>query len=417
MGAGGAMIMPSTLSILTNVFRDPKERGRAIAIWAGVSGLGVALGPVIGGVLLRHFSWSSVFWVNLPIGATALVAGHFFVPESKDPAAPRLDLVGAVLSMVTLGSLLFGVIEGPTKGWSSGVVLGAFAIGVVALVTFISWELRSEHPMLDMSFFKSRRFTAANAAVTLVFFALMGSLFLLTQYWQFVHGYTPLQAGVRLLPYAATMMIVAPSSARLVERVGTKAVVTFGLSVIAVALVGLSQIHAESSYLRVIVNMCVMALGMGLVMAPATESVMGSLPPAKAGVGSAVNDTTRQMGGAVGIAAIGSIVASVYASKVSGIAQRFGVTGRSAQQAKASLGGALEAAPAAGAQAPQFVRAVREAFVSAFAHGVVLSAVVIAATAVVTWLFLPARADDHVTADDMLQAVIAGEELAPVVGS
>ena len=356
MGVGGALIMPSTLSILTNVFRDPKERGRAIAIWAGFSGLAVAIGPLTGGLLLEHFSWSSVFWVNLPISAAALILGHFFVPESKDPNAPRLDLPGALLSIVGLGAFLFGIIEGPDAGWSSPQVLASFLVGLVGLISFVAWEQRTDHPMLDMSFFRNPRFSAANTAVTLTFFALFGSLFLMTQYWQFVDGYSPLQAGVRLLPYALAMMLTAPLSARLVERVGTKRVVTAGLVVIASALVLLSFITADSSYPRVILNMCAMAVGMGLTMAPATESVMGSLPRDKAGVGSAVNDTTRQVGGALGVAVIGSLVASVYASRVDDAAAVAGLTGPALERARSSLGGALQLSPSLGDKAQVFGR-------------------------------------------------------------
>ncbi len=412
MGVGGALIMPSTLSILTNVFRDPKERGRAIAIWAGFSGLGVALGPVIGGLLLTHFSWSSVFWVNLPIGATALVAGYFFVPESKDPAAPRLDPLGALLSIVGLGSLLFGIIEGPTKGWSSTEVMTAFGVGVVGLTAFILWERHTDHPMLDMSFFKNPRFTAANMAVTLTFFALFGSLFLMTQYWQLVHGYSPLAAGVRLIPYATTMMITAPMSARLVERMGTKRVVTMGLSTISVAMLALSTIQTDSSYVRVIFNMCFMALGMALVMAPATESVMGSLPRSKAGVGSAVNDTTRQMGGALGVAVIGSLVASVYASGIDDVARVFGLGGSSLAKARGSLGSAFEIAGGLGPQGDAFVRAAKDSFVEGLSKGLLLGAAVVAIAAFVAYRFLPAAAqDDLVIVDDK------PSELMPVAGS
>ena len=221
--------MPATLSILTNVFRDPRERGRAIAVWAGFSGLAVAIGPVTGGLLLRHFEWSSVFWVNLPLVALALVAGWFLVPTSKDPSHSHLDPLGAVLSIVGLGALLFGIIEGPAKGWTDPLVLGSFAVGAVAMASFIVWELHTPTPMLDMRFFRNPRFTAANSAITLTFFAMFGSMFLMTQYWQFVHGYSPLGAGLRMIPYALTMMVVAPMSARIVERVGTKRVVTAGL--------------------------------------------------------------------------------------------------------------------------------------------------------------------------------------------
>ena len=329
----------------------------------------VALGPIIGGLLLQHFSWSSVFWVNLPISITALILGYFFVPESKDPNAPRLDLPGALLSIATLAFLLFGIIEGPDAGWTCASVLGAFAIGLVALAGFIGWELHTDHPMLDMSFFKNPRFSAANTAITLSFFALFGSLFLMTQYWQFVHGYSPLQAGVRLVPYAAALMLTAPLSARLVERVGTKRVVTIGLLVIAGSLFALSFISADSSYLRVIVNMCVMSVGMGLTMAPATESVMGSLPREKAGVGSAVNDTTRQVGGALGVAVIGSIVASVYAASIDKAASAAGVTGAAAETARGSLGGALKIATSLGDKAGDFATAARDGFVSGLSAG------------------------------------------------
>ncbi len=200
MGIGGALIMPATLSILINVFRDPRERARAIAVWAGVSGLGVAIGPITGGFLLEHFSWSSVFWVNIPIGATALVLGMFLVPTSRDPEQGKIDPLGALLSFVGLASVLFGIIEGPAKGWTDPLVIGGFVLGALAIGAFLVWEQRTTHPMLDLSVFKNPRFSAGSGTITIVFFALFGSLLLMTQYWQLVHGYTPLEAGVRLLP-------------------------------------------------------------------------------------------------------------------------------------------------------------------------------------------------------------------------
>ncbi len=392
MGIGGALIMPSTLSILTNVFPDPKERGRAIAVWAGFAGLGVALGPVTGGLLLEHFSWSSVFWVNLPIGAIALIAGYFFVPESRDPSAPPLDLPGVGLSIVGLGSLLFGIIEGPSQGWTSPGVLIGFTVGVIALGAFLLWERHTPTPMLDLSFFANPRFSAANSAVTITFFALFGSMFLMTQYWQLVHGYSPLQAGVRIIPHAITMMLVAPLSARLVERIGTKRVVTLGLSIIAVALLALSFIEVDSSYPRVILNFMVMSVGMGLTMAPATESIMGSLPQAKAGVGAAMNDTTRQVGGALGVAVIGSLVASVYSSRVDDLRQSFALGPETLSAARSSLGEALQEAPGLGERAGQFTLAVREGFVDGLSAGLRVSAALMVVAAVVAYRFLPARA-------------------------
>jgi EmrB/QacA subfamily drug resistance transporter len=399
MGIGGALIMPATLSILTNVFRDPRERGRAIAVWAGFSGLAVAIGPVTGGLLLRHFNWSSVFWVNIPIAAIALVAGYFLVPTSRDPHQRRLDLVGAAFSIVGLGALLFGIIEGPTYGWTDPVVLGGFGLGVALLATFIAWELHTPHPMLDMRFFKNARFSAANGAITMTFFALFGSMFLMTQYWQFVHGYSPLGAGLRMIPYACTMMLVAPLSARVVERLGTKRVVTTGLVIISTALFALSFLRATTPYPLAIALFCVMAAGMGMTMAPATESVMGSLPPSKAGVGSAVNDTTRQVGGALGVAIIGSVVSSVYAGKVDAVARSFGVSGSELEQSRSSLGGALEVGSTLGADASTFIVDVKDAFVAALGNGLRLSAVIILAAAFVAWRFLPARARDPLAAD------------------
>jgi EmrB/QacA subfamily drug resistance transporter len=415
MGVGGALIMPSTLSILTNVFRDPRERGRAIAIWAGFSGLAVAIGPLTGGILLEHFNWSSVFWVNLPIGATALIAGYFFVPESKDPSSPRLDPIGALLSIVGLAATLFGIIEGPSKGWTSAEVLTGFVVGVAALGSFVAWERRTDHPMLDLAFFRNPRFTAANTAITLTFFAMFGSLFLMTQYWQFVHGYSALQAGVRIVPYALTMMVTAPMSARLVERLGTKRVVTIGLLTVSLALLALSTIHADSSYPRVIANMCVMALGMALTMAPATESVMGSLPRSKAGVGSAVNDTTRQVGGALGVAIIGSLVASVYAGKIDDLAVRFGLTGTGLAKSRGSLGAALEQSGTLGANGPAFARGASEAFVSGLSEGLRLASVVVMLAAFVAYRFLPARAHDHVAQAAPVEGALPTP--APVAGS
>jgi EmrB/QacA subfamily drug resistance transporter len=424
MGVGGALIMPSTLSILTNVFRDPKERGRAIAVWAGFSGLGVAIGPVIGGLLLNHYSWASVFWVNVPIAAIALVLGFFFVPESRDPSAPQLDPLGALLSIVGLGALLFGIIEGPTEGWRSTQVVVAFVVGVVGIAAFIMWERTTDHPMLDMSFFKNPRFTAANMAITLTFFAMFGAMFLMTQYWQFVHGYSPLAAGVRLIPFAMVMMVVAPLSARFVEKLGTKRIVTLGLGIVATSLLLLSLVKRDSSYYEVIGFMCILAGGMGLVMAPATESVMGSLPRAKAGVGSAVNDTTRQMGGALGVAIIGSMVASVYSSGIGKIAVQFGLTSSQVTSAKGSLGSALTIAgdPKSGLADPGgFVDKAKDYFVDGLTTGMVVGAGFVVLAAIVAWRFLPAFAKDPL-AHPELAAAAAGEsetvdDAVPVAGN
>jgi EmrB/QacA subfamily drug resistance transporter len=419
MGIGGAFIMPATLSILTNVF-PAEERGRAIGVWAGVSALGIAIGPLLGGYLIDHFSWGSIFTVNLPIAAVAIVAGGFLVPTSKDPSAPKLDPLGAALSIVGLVALVYGLIEAPSKGWGSPTIITAFAIAVVVLGAFVWWELRVEEPMLDVSFFKNPRFTAASSAITLVFFAMFGFSFLLTQYFQFVLGYSAQKTGVYQLPLALTLMVVAPTSARVVERLGSKKVVATGLFFVALALVLCTQLQVDTPYANIVWRMMLLALGMGMTMAPATESVMGSLPLAKAGVGSAVNDTTRQVGGALGVAIVGSVLSSVYGSK---IVDLFGgkVPASAVAQAKNSLGSALAVASKSGASARQLAAGADQAFVSAMHGGALVAACAAAVGVVVVLLFLPARAlatdvelQAHEYEDEMDAAAASGDDLAVV---
>jgi EmrB/QacA subfamily drug resistance transporter len=395
MGIGGALIMPATLSIITNVF-PPQERGRAIGVWAGTAGVGVALGPLTGGFLLDHFFWGSIFLVNVPIVVFGLLAGFVLIPNSKDPSAPRLDPFGAVLSIAALVSIVYALIEAPTEGWTSTSTLSILGAGLAILGVFVWWERRSDHPMLDVNFFRNPRFSAANAAITMTFFAMFGSIFLLTQYLQFTLGYTPLESGVRMLPYAITMMIVAPLSARIVERIGSKITIALGLSLAALSLVLFTGIGVDTSYADIAWRFVVLALGMALVMAPATDSVMGSLPLAKAGVGSAVNDTTRQVGGALGVAIIGSVVSSVYGSKIVDFFRGTGAPKAAIEGAKNSLGGAFGVAsdPRAKGIASALRATANSAFVDAFHWGAIVGACVLAVGALVVVLFLPARADE-----------------------
>src|SRR3954452_25098807 len=395
MGVGAALIMPATLSLLTNIFRDSRERGRAIGVWAAVAGGGGAIGPVIGGFLLQHFWWGSVFLVNVPVCAMALIGGYFLLPQSRDPAAPRLDPLGAVLSIVGLVLLLWAIIEAPTEGWTETTVVTAFVAGVLVLAAFVAWELHSDHPMLDVCFFENRRFTAANIAITMTFFALYGSMFLITQYLQTVLGYSALQAGIRMLPMACVMLFVAPLAPRIVERVGTKVVVGSGLTLVTLGMAWASRVPVTDGYPHLLVAMAMLSCGMGLVMAPATESIMGSLPPAKAGVGSAMNDTTRQMGGALGVAVIGSILATSYRPGVSDALTSVGAPAEVLARAKDSVGGAVQAAATLpGALGDAIATAAKTEFVDAFGTAILLAAGVVAIAAVVVFMFLPARAHD-----------------------
>lgn len=388
MGIGGALIMPSTLSIITNVF-PARERGRAIGVWAGVAGFGIVLGPVIGGWLLEHFWWGSVFLVNVPVVAVAILAGWALVPESRDPKATPLDPVGAFLSIAALVTLVYGIIEAPENGWTDVLTLGAFAAAAVLSIVFIWWERRVEHPMLRMEFFRNPRFSAASAAITLVFFALFGSIFLLTQHLQFVLGYSPLEAGFRVLP-VAVLIVAAPLSARLVESVGTKLIVSVGLLTVAAGLTLLSTVEVASGYGLVAASIAVIGAGMGFTMAPATESIMGSLPLAKAGVGSAMNDTTRMVGGALGVAVLGSVLASSYGSAVAPALR--GAPPQIAEAAGDSIGAATTIGARLGEMGRPLLEAARAAYIEGMGDAVLVGAAVAAAGAVLVLLFLPARA-------------------------
>jgi DHA2 family multidrug resistance protein-like MFS transporter len=387
MGIGAALIMPSTLSIITDIF-PPRERGRAIAAWAAIAGLGIVAGPVVGGWLLEHFWWGSIFLVNLPIVSAALIGGAALVPESKDPAATPLDPVGAGLSIAGLSALVYGIIEAPDKGWTDSVILSAFAIAVVLLAIFVAWELRARHPMLRISFFENPRFTAASVAITLVFFALFGTVFVLTQHLQFVLGYSALEAGFRVTPIA-TLVIGAPIAARVVERIGSKAVVTTGLTMVAIALWLISGVDVGSGYAPIAWALALMGLGMGATMAPATDSIMGSLPLAKAGVGSAMNDTTRMVGGALGVAVIGSVLSSSYGTSIAPAVAN--LPGQAATAASDSVGAALKVAQQMGPQAASLVHAARAAFIDGMGNAVIVAAFAALLGAAVALLFLPAR--------------------------
>ena len=393
MGLGGALIMPATLSILTDVFRGT-ERAKAIAIWASTGAIAVAIGPALGGWLIQHYWWGSVFLVNVPVVAIAIVGGRFAVPTSRDPHAPRLDPAGAGLSIVGLASLLYGIIEAPNYGWGSSRIVGAIAFGVAVLALFVLVEVRSSHPMLDVRFFTNPRFTAASLSVTVVYFGLFGFLFVRTQYLQDVLGYSPLQAGIRVAPIGVVLAACAQLSPSLVRRIGTKLVVATGMLIIAVGLFVAATATVRSGYGLVLTSILLTGAGMGLTISPATESIMGSIPRAKAGVGSAVNDTTRQAGGALGVAVMGSVLASRFSSHLAPA-----VAGRpDAAVLRTSVDAAYAAAHAmAGPSGQALALSARAAFVNGMDAGVVIAGIIAAVGAVGALLFLPARARSDAT--------------------
>ena len=388
MGFGAAFVMPATLSILTNVF-PPHERGKAIAIWAGVSGGGAAIGPVASGFLLEHFSWGSVFLVNVPIIAVALGAGYLLLPKSQDPDPDRLDPTGAMLSIAGLGALVYAIIEAPHNGWGSSSSLTLFGAAAILLGLFLWWELRTEHPMLNLRYFLDPRFGVASGVITLNFFAMFGFFFLLTQYFQLVLGYGTLEAGVKQLPFAAVLILCAPRSPALAARFGANRVVAVGLLGVTVAMFSFAFVSKGTTYLEILPIMLIQAFGMAMIIPSMTGSIMSAVPMGKAGVGSAMNDTTRELGGALGVAVLGSLVAGRYANK---LLPALGLLDNT-DKAKESLAGALQSGGAlVKAGNPDGLRVIsiaRDAYVSGMHLAGIVAGCVAFVAVVVVYKYLP----------------------------
>jgi EmrB/QacA subfamily drug resistance transporter len=393
MGIGGAMMMPATLSIITDMFREPDERQRAIGIWAGTTGLGIALGPIVGGALLTSFWWGSVFLINVPIALLGAACALPLVPESKNPAALPPDLTGALMSIAGLGLVLWSLIEAPTRGWSSALVIGAGAGGLAVLAAFVAWERASSHPMLNVTLFRRRRLSAAVSSVGLVMFGLFGALFVLTQYLQFSLGYSALQAGVRVLPAAGAIAVIAPLSTILVRAIGTKLTVAAGLLVIAAGLWQVSLASAATTYTGILAGMILLGVGAGLTIPSATESVMGSLPGGHTGVGSATNGAFLQVGGALGVAVIGSLLNTRYQGRITSALAPYHVPHAVMQTVLGSLGGALGVAVRVGGLlGAELGQLARSAFVSGMDLGLVTGACVALAGCLIALIALPSRA-------------------------
>jgi EmrB/QacA subfamily drug resistance transporter len=388
MGVGGALIMPATLSTVTNMF-PAAERTRAIAIWSAVPVIGLMVGPLVSGWLLEHYWWGSVFLINLPLVPLVLFATMAVVPETRDKSRPRIDVVGAALSFAGLVLLLYAIIEVSSRGWTDARVIASGLASVLAFAIFFRWEKRVAQPLLDLALFRDARFSAASASITLVFFAMAGMVFALSQYLQFVLGYSPLQAAVRLLPVAATSTLAALGSARLVGHLGRRTMVSGGLALAALGFLVLSHVGDVSGYGIVALSQCLLGLGIGCAMAPATGSIMDAVPAAKAGVGSAVNDTTREVGGALGVAVLGSLLASVYSSTMTDAVH--GLPGAAAAAARGSLPGAVEVARALGKGGAALTAAANTAFTDAMSTTLVVGAGVAMMGAVLAFVFVPGK--------------------------
>jgi EmrB/QacA subfamily drug resistance transporter len=398
MGVGAAVIFPTTLGLITNIFTNPVARAKAIGLWAAMVGVGVAAGPMTGGWLLEHFSWGSIFLVNVPVAAVAIFGGILFVPTSRDPAAPRVDVPGLVLSTIGVTAVIYTVIEAPNWGWTNVRSVAGFAVAIVVLTGFALWERRSSHPMLDVSVFANRRFSGGSIAVTAGFLTLFGFIFVITQYFQFIKSYSAFETGVRLLPVAVSIAVASVVGPRLVEWVGTTAVVAAGLAIFAAGLAWASTADATTPYIQIAAQMVLLGGGLGLTTAPATESIMGSLSADKAGVGSAVNDTTRELGGTLGVAIVGSVFASVYtgrlgsASALSGLPADVRSTMERSMAAAYKVIGQLPAG-----RIPGVRDAVNNAFLDGFQVGSLVCAAIAIGAAVVVAFMLPARARQGVS--------------------
>jgi EmrB/QacA subfamily drug resistance transporter len=390
MGVGGALIMPSTLSVIANVF-PPAERVKAITIWAGVSGLGVGLGPLIGGLLIENFDWRAVFLLNVPIALLALILGIFLVPESRDPSGAPLDVPGAVLSIGAVSALVYGIIEAPAAGWADPVILASFVIAVALGIAFAWLETHTAHPMLDLALFRDRRFTAGAGAIALTFFALFGVIFGLTQYLQFILGKSALEAGTLMLSLAIGMPLGARISLKAAEHLGVGRLIGTALIGIAVILLTVTRWTPTTDPLVVAVTLFFLALCLANVMAPATGTVMSAVPEAKAGVGSAMNDLLRQLGGALGVAIIGSVMNTVYRDKVADTLT--GLPPAAADAAGDSVGAAVAIASRIGGAAGEaLAETARAAFVDGLGLAAVVAATIAALTSVYVYRQMPRQA-------------------------
>jgi EmrB/QacA subfamily drug resistance transporter len=410
MGIGAAAIMPTTLSVITTSF-PPEDRPRAIGVWVGVAGGGAVLGLFGSGLLLEFYSWSSFFALNVVLASVALIGTLLVVPGSVDPNPPRLDLVGGLLSLLAVAGTVFGIIEGPERGWGDALTVTGLVIGITALVAFVLWELRVDQPMLDPRLFRNRSFSAGSLTVMVQFFAAFGLFFVVIQYLQFVVGRSPLQTAVAMLPLPLVMIPLARNAPRIARRVGFRRLAPVGLALTATGLVVVSQVDRELTYATFALGLVLFAMGMALAGAPATTAITESLPESKQGVASAVNDTARELGSALGIAILGSVLNQQYRD---GMAEAVhGLPSAVAEGAQGSI--AFTQSPELGqfgSAGLDLVVAAQQAFVDGISGALLLAAGIVAVAAVVVAILAPSSSRTGAPAAESVEE--PAEEAVPV---
>ncbi|MGW3608015.1 DHA2 family efflux MFS transporter permease subunit [Micromonospora sp. NPDC005161] len=382
MGLGAAFVMSATLAMIIQLFRA-RERPKAIAIWSAAAGVGVVLGPVTGGLLLDHFAWGSVFWVNLPLIALALTGLLAVVPALPGRRGGRLDLVGAALSAAGLALAVDAITRAPERGWLSGTTAAEAGTGLLLLAAFVGWELRTREPMIDVRDFARRGFAVAAASLGITFFALFGALFVFTQYLQMVHGFSPLKAGLGAMPFALTLAATSAASATISARLGTRYTVAVGLATVALALVALSQATVGTPYPVLATIMGFIGAGMGMIMAPASTITISAVPQQRSAGASSINSVVRELGGVLGIAVIGTIVASNYrdtmrTSTVPGANEDLAEAHQAAGHLPADVAGWL-------------IADANDAFTAAMNTGTMVAAAIAAAGVLAALIWLPSR--------------------------
>lgn len=405
MGFGAAFVMPTTLSIINNVF-PRKQRARAIAIWSGIAGGGVALGSIASGFLIEHYSWESVFVFSAVVGVIGIAFNQWLTPNSHDEHHTPIDWLGGVLSTVGLLGLVYGIIEAPSHGLLHADIIASLTVGIVGLAAFIGWQLKAKHPMLDMKLFSRAAFSVSALSVSLVFFALMGIFFSMSQLFQLIMGYGPFESSLRMLPLMMLMIIASPFVPNIVKKFGTRWTVTAGLVLVSVAFVIMSQWPTIPSYAQIIASMAVMMTGMALTMTPATTMMMSAVPRNRAGMGSAMNDTTRELGGALGVAVLGSVLGTAYSNKIAGSVTQLPAEAQTI--AENSLAGALAIAEKLGPVGASLVDAAKEAWMNGLSEAMLIAAGIVIVAAIVSAIWLPHEHTEGQDDEELAEPVIEG---------